>query len=64
VIKSFNIHTKTLEERRFLTENKPLKIALTSGASCPDSTVDRVMMKLLTLLNEPISIEEALGQME
>lgn len=63
-IKSFNIHTKTIEQRSFLPEYKPLKIAITSGASCPDSTVDRVMMKLLTLLNEPISIEEALGQME
>lgn len=61
-IHSFNIHSKELERKKFLTAQRPLRIAITSGASCPDSIVDGVMMKILTLLNEPISIEEALLQ--
>ncbi|MEY3048445.1 MAG: hypothetical protein RL365_483 [Bacteroidota bacterium] len=57
-VRSFNIHNKTIEERTFLPNNYPLKIAITSGASCPDAIVDRVMMKLLELVEEPCTIEE------
>ena len=57
-IRSFNIHNKTIEEQRFLPNNYPLKIAITSGASCPDAIVDRVMMKILDLVEEPCTIEE------
>ena len=58
---SFNIHNKTIEEHTFLPNHYPLKIAITSGASCPDAIVDRVMMKILDLIQEPCTIEEAFG---
>lgn len=60
LIRSFNIHSKTIEEREFLPFNSGLKIAITSGASCPDAIVDRVMMRILELLQEPYTIEEAM----
>jgi len=47
-IHHFDFHRKekkiTLD---FLTKKEPLKIALTSGASCPDTLVDKVMLRLL-----------------
>jgi 4-hydroxy-3-methylbut-2-enyl diphosphate reductase len=60
LVRSFNIHSKTMEEREFLPSNQLLKIAITSGASCPDAIVDRVMMRILELLQEPCTIEEAM----
>jgi len=59
-VRSFNIHNQTIEEQPFLPNNYPLKIAITSGASCPDAIVDRVMMKILDLVEEPCTIEEAM----
>ncbi len=59
-VRAFNIHNKTIEEQPFLPNNYPLKIAITSGASCPDAIVDRVMMKILDLVEEPCTIEEAM----
>ena len=59
-VRSFNIHNKTIEEQPFLPNNYQLKIAITSGASCPDAIVDRVMMKILDLVEEPCTIEEAM----
>jgi 4-hydroxy-3-methylbut-2-enyl diphosphate reductase len=47
---SFNIHTKQREHiRAFLPDHSPLTIAITSGASCPDATVDQVIQKVLQL---------------
>ncbi|MBA4146171.1 MAG: 4-hydroxy-3-methylbut-2-enyl diphosphate reductase, partial [Cytophaga sp.] len=44
----------------FLPDKHPLKIVLTSGASCPDTLVDRVMMKLVGFYAETRSIEEVI----
>jgi 4-hydroxy-3-methylbut-2-enyl diphosphate reductase len=41
----------------FLPDKKPIKIILTSGASCPDTVVDRVMLKLLEFFPEAVSID-------
>ena len=35
----------------FLPTHEPVKIILTSGASCPDTLVDRVLLKLLEFFN-------------
>ncbi len=45
---------------QFLPDLKPLKIILTSGASCPDTVVDRVMLKLLEYFEVTKTVEEAL----
>jgi 4-hydroxy-3-methylbut-2-enyl diphosphate reductase len=63
-ISSFDIHEKKLQKQAFLPSLNPLRIAITSGASCPDSVVDQVMTKLLMLMKEPKSIEEVLQHAE
>lgn len=40
--------------------NQPLRIALTSGASCPDVLVDEVLLKLLDWFPERRSLEEVM----
>jgi len=45
----------------FLHDKSPLKIILTSGASCPDTLVDRVLIKLLGYFNETKTVDEALN---
>jgi 4-hydroxy-3-methylbut-2-enyl diphosphate reductase len=49
----------------YLPEKNPVKIILTSGASCPDTLVDRVMLKILGFYGnaKPVeSLMEAFGK--
>lgn len=48
--------------QNFLPINRPLKIVLTSGASCPDTLVDRVMLRLLECVGSGKTIEEVLAE--
>lgn len=44
-------------------EGKPLTIILTSGASCPDTLLDRVMLKVLSMVEgakDPVEVVEAI----
>ncbi len=47
--------------QNFLPAKRPLNIILTSGASCPDTLVDRVMLRLLELIGSEKSVEQVLG---
>ena len=47
--------------RGYLPEKEPLKIALTSGASCPDTLVDKVMLKLVGFFNTTKTIEQVMA---
>ena len=61
-IHHFNFHTKEKKiTSRFLPHKKPLCIALTSGASCPDTLVDKVMLKLAGYFQGTRPIEEVLA---
>lgn len=60
-IHSFNIHQKFVEQfSSFLPSLPHINIAITSGASCPDSVMDEVIQRILTLCEEDKSIEEVL----
>ena len=62
-IHHFNYHKKEKKTTAdFLPSNDQVKIVLTSGASCPDTLVDRVMLKLLSYFPNSKSVEEALNQ--
>lgn len=65
LIRHFNYPEQKMEETRdWLSlpgkSDSPLRIVLTSGASCPDATVDRVMQKVLSYFEGVRSTEEAL----
>ncbi len=48
----------------FIPEKQPVKIVLTSGASCPDTLVDRVMLKLLGFFVGAKSVKEAIASFQ
>lgn len=55
-IYSYNVHSKNLEHHKtFIPENENIKIIITSGASCPDSAVDNVMQKVMSIVGTPIT---------
>jgi 4-hydroxy-3-methylbut-2-en-1-yl diphosphate reductase len=61
-IHHFDYHKKENKTTyAFLPDQKPVKIILTSGASCPDTLVDRVMMKFLSFFPEAKKIEEVMS---
>jgi 4-hydroxy-3-methylbut-2-en-1-yl diphosphate reductase len=61
-IRHFNFHKKELATTfQFLPEKRPVKIVLTSGASCPDTLVDKVMLKLVSYFEGSKGVEEVLS---
>ena len=60
-ITSFNIHTRQIEEHQsWLPNNRPITVIISSGASCPDALVDRVLQELIGLCGANRSIETVL----
>lgn len=45
----------------YLPDKKPVRIVLTSGASCPDTLVDRVMLKLAGYFEPVKTVEEVIA---
>jgi len=61
-IHHFDFHRKQKNVTRdFLPPKEPLKIVLTSGASCPDTLVDRVMLQLLEYFPTSKKLEEVIS---
>lgn len=61
----FDYHKK--EKRvtnNFLPEKNPTDIVLTSGASCPDTLVDRVMLKILEFYKDAKPVEQVIREFE
>jgi 4-hydroxy-3-methylbut-2-en-1-yl diphosphate reductase len=52
---------KLVVSSNFLPAEKPLRIILTSGASCPDTLVDRVMLRILDFFEDAKPLEEVLA---
>jgi 4-hydroxy-3-methylbut-2-enyl diphosphate reductase len=62
-IRHFNYHRKeNVQTENFLPEKSPLKIILTSGASCPDTLVDRVLLRLLDFFDGAKKVEDLLKE--
>jgi 4-hydroxy-3-methylbut-2-enyl diphosphate reductase len=60
-IHHFNYHAKQKTiTRNYLPGKEPVSIVLTSGASCPDTLVDRVMIKLLGFFEGTRRVEEVI----
>ncbi len=60
IINHFNYPEKRMEKtENWLPVKDKVRIVLTSGASCPDSAVDRVMQKMLTYFDGVENVETA-----
>ncbi|MGY6562439.1 MAG: 4-hydroxy-3-methylbut-2-enyl diphosphate reductase [Luteibaculaceae bacterium] len=61
-VNHFNIHThQRVTTSQYLPKKEPVTIILTSGASCPDTTVDAVLLKLLEFYQAEKSVDEVLA---
>ncbi|HEV8274041.1 MAG TPA: 4-hydroxy-3-methylbut-2-enyl diphosphate reductase [Chitinophagaceae bacterium] len=59
----YNFHTKEeLLTSGFLPNKKPVKILITSGASCPDALVEGIINKLMSFFSGNISIRELISK--
>lgn len=56
-------HQKRLDSINFLPQKEKVKIILTSGASCPDAVVERVMRKLIGYFPTVKTEEEAMAHL-
>jgi 4-hydroxy-3-methylbut-2-enyl diphosphate reductase len=62
-IHHFDFHKKEkLTTRNFIPDRTPVRIVLTSGASCPDTLVDRVLLKVLAFFEASKTVEELLQE--
>ncbi len=62
-INHFNYPEKKLElTENWLPESEKVTVILTSGASCPDAVVDRVMQKVLSFFPSIKSVEQAIEE--
>lgn len=62
-IHHFDIHHKTKSvSSNFLPEKEQVRIILTSGASCPDTLVDRVILQILNYFPGARAIEQVMDE--
>ena len=60
----YDLHNKTEKlTEGFLPSKMPVKILMTSGASCPDALVEGVINKLKSIFSVDISTDELLEQL-
>lgn len=65
IIRHYDLHQqKEVITEGFLTPNRPLRILITSGASCPDALVEGVIEKLHELMEITIPIEQLVKKFE
>jgi 4-hydroxy-3-methylbut-2-enyl diphosphate reductase len=64
-IHTFNIHSKSIEHLTGYLKSKTEvpTIIITSGASCPDAVVDRVIQRLLDFTQSATPIDEVLNNL-
>lgn len=63
-IRHFDYSNKQLKlSNDYLPQKQPVRIVLTSGASCPDTLVDSVMMKLLAFFPGTHAVDDVLHQL-
>ena len=64
-IQHYNLHKKEeVTTISFLPEKKPVRILLTSGASCPDAIVENVIKKLVSFYKVKKTVDEVMVEFE
>ena len=62
-IQHYNLHKKEeVTTISYLPEKKPVKILLTSGASCPDAVVENVIKKLVSFYKVTKTVDEVMAE--
>ena len=54
-------HKKELITTDYLPTREPVKILMTSGASCPDALVEEVIRKIVSFFNVEVKVDEVAG---
>jgi 4-hydroxy-3-methylbut-2-enyl diphosphate reductase len=63
-IKHYNFHKQEkLTTLSYLPEKRPVKILLTSGASCPDSLIEGVITKIVGFFDSTKNLEEIINNL-
>lgn len=55
---------KLVQTKNFLPEKKPVKIIITSGASCPDSLLEEVIHKINSFYEQIVPLEDVIKHLE
>ena len=62
LIRHYNLETKKAAlTTDWLPDKRPLSVALTSGASCPDAIVDAVLLRVLSFFEPTRSLDDVLA---
>jgi 4-hydroxy-3-methylbut-2-enyl diphosphate reductase len=62
-IQHYDLHThNVLTSHDYIPSHRPLSVMVTSGASCPDALVERVIQKLSTIVNKNDVFEQVVDQ--
>jgi 4-hydroxy-3-methylbut-2-enyl diphosphate reductase len=60
-IHHFDFHNrKNVITHEFLPEKRPVSVVLTSGASCPDTLVDKVMLKVVSMFHDTKPVDQVM----
>jgi 4-hydroxy-3-methylbut-2-enyl diphosphate reductase len=63
-ISHFDIHhRKEIETENYIPKKDKVDILLTSGASCPDAVVDRVLQKIHSYFQNTLCVEDVLNEL-
>jgi 4-hydroxy-3-methylbut-2-en-1-yl diphosphate reductase len=63
-ISHFSIHDQLGVRTAFLPDHRPIRVLITSGASCPDALVEEVIRKLTGFFPDSASMESFLAQFQ
>lgn len=65
LIRHFNLHQKDeVITENYLTQQEPVTILLTCGASCPDAIVEGILLKLVSFYPNARSMEDVMSVIE
>ncbi|TAG63161.1 MAG: 4-hydroxy-3-methylbut-2-enyl diphosphate reductase, partial [Runella slithyformis] len=61
LIQHFNLHTKEeITTQDFIPQKEVVTVLLTCGASCPDATIEGILMRLLPFFGHTKAVEDVM----